>query len=76
MVSIGSVVRIRRANSDEVTEYTILGAWDGDPAKNIISYRASMAQALLGKKENDTVEAVFDGQHEVWQIESIRPYAE
>jgi transcription elongation GreA/GreB family factor len=75
MVSIGSVVRIRRVDSDETTEYTILGAWDSDPAKNIISYRTTVAQALLGKRASDIVEAVSDDRKETWQIESIRSYS-
>jgi transcription elongation GreA/GreB family factor len=52
MVSIGSTVKIRRMGSGEVVEYAILGAWDSDPARNVISYGANVARALLGKREN------------------------
>ncbi|MDR3144534.1 MAG: GreA/GreB family elongation factor [Puniceicoccales bacterium] len=74
MVSIGSVVKLRQVESGESIEYTILGAWDSDPAKNMISYRANMAQMLLGKKENDIVETVSDDNRERWKIESICAY--
>ncbi|MDR1595467.1 MAG: GreA/GreB family elongation factor [Puniceicoccales bacterium] len=71
MVSIGSRVRLRHVTSGEITEYVILGAWDSDPVKNIISYKTSIAQALLGKKAKDTVETVGDDHAETWQIEAI-----
>ncbi|MDR1401813.1 MAG: GreA/GreB family elongation factor [Puniceicoccales bacterium] len=74
MVSIGSRVKIKQINSGEVTEYVILGAWDSDPAKNIISYKTNIAQALLGKKEKDLVETIVDDHKETWQVETIHPY--
>src|SRR5215204_2735690 len=46
-VSAGTVVDVRNAKGDTVT-YSILGAWDGDPEKHIISYKTAMGAALLG----------------------------
>lgn len=74
MVSIGSVVRLKNANTGDFAEFTILGAWDSDPAKNIISYKTNMAQSLLGRKPNDLVEVCSDDHSETWQVESIRAY--
>ncbi|MDR1413868.1 MAG: GreA/GreB family elongation factor [Puniceicoccales bacterium] len=74
MVSIGSKVRVKQVESGEVLEYVILGAWDSDPAKNIISYKAHIAQALLGKKEKDLIESMGEDHRETWQIESIHAY--
>ena len=74
MVSIGSKVKVRQVVSGEVAEYVILGAWDSDPSKNIISYRASIAQSLLGKKKNDIVETIADDSKETWKIEEISVY--
>jgi transcription elongation GreA/GreB family factor len=54
-VSIGTTVRLRKESSSTEETYTILGAWDGDPDKNIISYQAAIAQALLGHKVGDKV---------------------
>jgi transcription elongation GreA/GreB family factor len=71
MVSIGSKVRVRQVASGEVAEYVIMGAWDSDPSKNVISYRAGIAQSLLGKKKNDVVETVVDDSKETWRIEEI-----
>ena len=73
MVSIGSVVTLKQVESDETVDYTILGAWDSDPSKNIISYKTALAQSLLGKKKDDVV-SMSDINKENWQIEAIRPY--
>ena len=35
---------------------TILGPWDADHTKNIISYKAPLGRAFLGKKVGDTVD--------------------
>ncbi len=47
--SIGTTVRVRRMRDGGEDTYTILGAWDTDPARHIISYLSQMAQALIGK---------------------------
>ena len=49
MVVLGSMVTLTdKAGKDTV--YYILGAWDGDPDKNRISYRTVMGEALMEKK--------------------------
>ncbi|UCG42435.1 MAG: GreA/GreB family elongation factor [candidate division WOR-3 bacterium] len=40
--------------------YTLLGPWDSDPDKHIVSYLAPFGKALLGRKPGDSVE--FDGR--------------
>jgi len=54
-VSIGTIVGLRDADSGAEETYTILGAWDGDPDRNIISYQAAIAQALLGHSLGEIV---------------------
>ena len=52
-VSLGSVVELQ--SGGEKTIYTILGAWDGNPEKNVLSYLTPLAQAMIGKKVGDKV---------------------
>ncbi len=52
---IGTVVRLRDAATGVEEELAILGAWDGDSAKGIISYLAAAAQALMGRGPGDKV---------------------
>ena len=35
--------------------YTILGAWDGDPERSILSYLTAIGQALLGHRVGETI---------------------
>ena len=54
-VSIGTVVTLRDIASGKEETYTILGAWDSDPDRSIISYQTAIGQTLLGKKIGDVV---------------------
>jgi transcription elongation GreA/GreB family factor len=49
-VSIGTVVTLRDTVSGKEETYTIMGAWDSDPDRGIISYQTAIGQTLLGKK--------------------------
>jgi len=70
-VGIGSVVELREGSTDKVRKYAILGAWDSDPDRNVLSYLTPLGQRLLSKKVGDTVETEVDGTKEEWKLESI-----
>jgi transcription elongation GreA/GreB family factor len=72
-VSIGTVVKVRDEESGKEETYTILGAWDGDPEHNIISYQAAIGQALLGHNVGDAVSIGSDGASQRFVILSIDP---
>jgi len=72
-VSIGTVVTLRDTDSKKKETYTILGAWDGDPERQVISYQTAIGQALLGHKVNDAVTLNSDhstGRFEIVSIEA------
>ena len=54
-VNIGTKVVLALA-SGEKRELTMLGAWDANPEKNIISYLSEVGQVLLGKSVGEEVE--------------------
>jgi transcription elongation GreA/GreB family factor len=68
-VSIGTIVTVRDKNSKNQETYTILGAWDGDPDRHVISYQTAIGQALLGKKSGETA-TLPNGDVEVVSIEA------
>lgn len=74
-VGIGTVVDLEDVTSGKVETQTILGAWDGDPDQNILSYLSEMAKALIGKKAGDVAELPTDthGTRQV-KVAAIRPY--
>jgi transcription elongation factor GreA len=74
-VGVGTVVEVKAGANGGVTKYTILGAWDGDPDNNVISYKTAFGAALLGKKVGDTVSVKSGGSEENYVIVSIGRYA-
>ena len=54
-VSIGTIVTLRSTETKKEETYTILGAWDGDPDRHLISYQTAIGQALLGHEIEETV---------------------
>lgn len=73
-VGIGSVVKVLEGSTGKVHSFSILGAWDSKPEKNIISYKAPLGQKLLFKKVGDEVKSKIDGHEEVWTIQAISRY--
>ncbi len=63
-------------SNGKTSVYTILGAWDGDADKNIISYKTALGTALLGKKVGDTVKVKAGSGDEDYTIVSIVRYAD
>lgn len=55
-VAIGTVVELSPAGGGAKETYTILGAWDGNPDKQIISYQTTLGQALLSHRVGEIVE--------------------
>jgi transcription elongation GreA/GreB family factor len=74
VVSIGTVVHATDLNSQKQEIFTVLGAWDFDAAKGIISYLTPIGQALLNRKVGDEVEAEVDGAKHRHRIEKIEAY--
>ena len=54
-VGIGTVVDIEPSGGGDSITYTILGAWDSDPDKNVLAYLSDRGQLLLDKKIGDEV---------------------
>jgi len=74
MVSIGTIVRLRdEARGSEVT-YTILGAWDSDPDKHVISYQTAIGQALLSHKPGEVVEIPTDIGSQRFEILEVKAW--
>ena len=52
-VSFGTKVTLHNLDTDQNAVYTILGPWESDPEKNIISYIAPLGDELLGAEVDD-----------------------
>jgi len=71
-VSIGTIVTLREVDSGQEESYTVLGAWDGDPERHIISYQTAIGQSLLGKKTGDRVTMNTDHGTATYEVIAIR----
>ncbi|MGF1448271.1 MAG: GreA/GreB family elongation factor [Opitutales bacterium] len=75
-VGIGSVVDLTQGSTGQRFRYSILGAWDSAPEKDILSYKTPLGQALLSKRVGDTVQTDIDGQIENWTLEQIERWVD
>jgi|UniRef100_A0A7V3VUS9 transcription elongation factor GreA len=69
-VSIGTKVILKNLEDGKVIEYTILGPWDSDLSRNIISHESPLAKnILMNKKVGDKVEI----QEKIYEVIRIEP---
>jgi len=74
-VSLGVKVTLKDAVAGETLVYTILGAWDGDLSKGIISYQTAVARALLNHTLGERIElSTGEGGIRHVVIEKIEPH--
>lgn len=74
VVNIGTLVRVTDLNTNALEAFTVLGAWDFDVTRNIISYLTPVGQALLNRKVGDATEVEVDGVRHRYRIEKIEAY--
>ncbi|MDY7092513.1 MAG: GreA/GreB family elongation factor [Acidobacteriota bacterium] len=70
-VRVGTRLKLKTDGGEERT-LTILGPWESEPEKHIVSYESELAKALLGKKEGE--EATAGGT--TYTVESIEAVQE
>jgi len=70
-VGLGTRVKVTDLSANGADTFSILGAWDSDPDKGVVSYLTPLAQALMNKKVGDEVEFEMDGSKKRYRIESI-----
>lgn len=76
-VSMGTKVTLAHEDGTQV-DYTVLGAWDSDADKHIISYLSKAGKSLVGKKTGDTVKIIPIGKEleesmKVVDIQAVNP---
>lgn len=71
---MGSVIEVTVASTKKIAKYTLLGAWDSDPEKNILAYKTPLGLGLLGKKVGDSVKVKIGTSEENYTVKSIGRY--
>ena len=59
-ISFGTKVEMKNINSGKDESYVILGPWESDPERNVISYLAPFGSKLLNHKEGETIAFVIN----------------
>jgi transcription elongation GreA/GreB family factor len=74
-VTLGTTTTIKDVATGETHAYTILGAWDSDLSKGIISYETVVARALLNHTVGEQIELpAGEGGNRQVTIEKIEPH--
>ncbi len=74
VVSMGTKVAVTDLDSQNIEHFVVLGAWDSDPDKGIISYLTPVGQALLNHKPLEEIEVPVEGGKKRYRIDTITPY--
>ena len=74
VASIGTIVQATELTANTPERFSLLGAWDSEPEKGIVSYLSPVAQSLLGHKPGDEVEVEVNGVHHHYRLDSIQAY--
>lgn len=70
IVDIGSSVTVK-INGDK-SEYNIVGEWEANPVKKMISHTSPLGQALVGKKVGEKVEVEAPAGKIAYEILKIK----
>ena len=73
-VSIGTTVTLRETTDGRLDIYTILGAWDGQPEKGIVSYQSALAQALLSHQPGEQISVPTEHGDRIAEIVTVEAW--
>ncbi|MDR0579125.1 MAG: transcription elongation factor GreA [Campylobacteraceae bacterium] len=67
-VLFGSTVKLEDLDSGEIAVYTIVGAFESNPDKGLISISSPLAKQLIGKKAGDEVDVVLPNGKVTYEV--------
>ncbi|MGU9961955.1 MAG: transcription elongation factor GreA [Candidatus Puniceispirillales bacterium WSBS_2018_MAG_OTU23] len=70
-VTFGTRVTVADEETDQESSYSILGPYEADLSKGLISTLSPIAKALIGKRVGDSVEVSTPGGIKSYEIEKI-----
>lgn len=68
-ISVGTIVSLVSKNNTERL-YTILGPWDADPDKGVLSFQSQLAKSMLGRAVNES----FSFKNDEYTVKDIKSY--
>jgi len=73
-VTVGNKVGVTNLETNKPETFIILGAWDGDPDNQILSYLTPLGQAFLGKKPGEEAKLEVDDKSRRYRIDTIEQH--
>ncbi len=70
-VSIGTAVTLTDLETNTAEQYRVVGAWDGQPERHIVSYLTPIGQAMLNRAVGEEIEFEIDGHRRHFRVERI-----
>lgn len=70
-VTFGTTIAVADEETDEESSYTIVGPYEADISKGLISTSSPIARAMIGKRVGDSVEVATPRGHKSYEILSI-----
>ena len=70
-VMFGSTVTLEDLDTEEEVTYTIVGTYESNPDKGLISILSPLARQLMGKEEEDEVTVQLPGGEKTFEIVNI-----
>ncbi|NKB43745.1 MAG: transcription elongation factor GreA [Alphaproteobacteria bacterium] len=71
-VKFGATVSVVDEDTDEETTYQIVGPYEADLAKKLISVQSPISRALIGKTVGDTVEVKAPGGIKSYEVLKVK----
>jgi len=71
VISFYTKVKLMNLKTEKEEEYTILGPWESNPVKNIISYLSPLGAELYNQKPGEEIEFIINEKEFHYRIESI-----
>ena len=71
-ISVGNTVVVDDLEFNEELTFKIMGSFEADPTKGLISNESPLGRALLGAKKGDTVEVVTPAGKARYKIKAIK----
>jgi transcription elongation factor GreA len=74
-VAVGCTITLLNLQTQKTETYTLLGPWDADMERGIISYLAPLGRALLSKKVGSETHIELPSGRVAYRLEAIVPMA-
>jgi len=70
-ITFGSTFEIINIDTDEKFIYTLMGGYESNPAKGLISYNSPLAKFFIGKEIDEEIKVILNNKLVYYEIEKI-----